>query len=330
MKRDLPSWLACSVSVSCLAGLALGGLVACSSSSDAGTPPTDAGTKTDASVTDAAGGEDANPGADADTDANEGGSIRGTTYLRLINVGPDAPALDFCVAREGNGSFTGPMLAQAAAGGDAAAVGVAYGAASAYVPLVSDSYDVRLVAAGSTDCTLSVGPFASSLSTLQPDARTSIVVEGNVDPDADLSFGLRPYDDDTTAPTSGIALRFINTASNVGLVDFGSGDLATTSFTPFFEDVAPGDEGTTAGADAGTLDTHKYLPLPAFASQKVSAHVSDQPTDTVVASGLTIADGKNATLLLIGGVAGDSAHPSAFVLCEDGEQAATPACSILP
>jgi hypothetical protein len=234
-----------------------------------------------------------------------------------VNLSPDAPALDFCLARAGGVAFDGPVLRAA---GGATAAGVAYGEGSAYMTTVSDSYDVRAVAAGSTDCSRSIGSFATSLPTLNDDEHTTLVAEGNVDVDSGspLPFGVHDYPDDVGSTASGIELRFINASSSVDRGDLGTGSLADDTFGEIFRWVDAGSSATKVELDGGVMDDNRYLAMPALTSATLSAHEDGASQDDAIANGVSIADGKDETVFLIGGAAGDSAHPSALLLCDDG------------
>lgn len=73
--------------------------------------------------------------------------------LRIAQLSADMPAVDLCVAPHGTTDFQGPLLAQMFAP-DGGGAGAAYGQVSGYVAVPVGRLDVRLVAAGSTSCTV--------------------------------------------------------------------------------------------------------------------------------------------------------------------------------
>jgi hypothetical protein len=145
------------------------------------------------------GGEDG--GGDAELDAQASAP---QSFLRVAQASPDAPPLDVCVAPHGTGVFQGPLVGQfaAAAAGDAGgsgdsavpadagAIGLAYAQVSAYVPVAPGQYDVRLVAAGATSCSVPLalaGPVVADDAGEAADASSASIVDGAVEAGADAA-----------------------------------------------------------------------------------------------------------------------------------------------
>src|SRR5580698_3335023 len=118
------------------------------------------------SSSDTAGSGDAGPGLDAtggeggdDADAaDEPDAAPTQAMVRFAQLSPDAPALDVCLALHGTGAYQGPLLAQfaedAGLAADAGAPGLSFATVSAYLAVDAGAYDVRLVPAGATTCTM--------------------------------------------------------------------------------------------------------------------------------------------------------------------------------
>ena len=141
--------------------------------SDSSTPEPDTGTVT--------------PGDDSGTDASDAATVTPQAYVRIAHWSPDAPAVDVCFDTVG-AAWTGqvPQLAQIVAAGDAGAVGdggaagVTFPQVTSYLIIPPGSYEVRLVAAGSTDCSTSLVDLASV--TLAANSYTTIAAVGEAAP----------------------------------------------------------------------------------------------------------------------------------------------------
>src|SRR5262245_22956881 len=72
--------------------------------------------------------------------------------IRVAHLSPDAPAVDFCIAKAGSGNFAGPVLA-----GDGGLAGISFGKVTKYFDVGPAQYDVRLVAPASANCASSLG-----------------------------------------------------------------------------------------------------------------------------------------------------------------------------
>src|SRR5262249_53347108 len=75
----------------------------------------------------------------------------GSAHVRVAHVPRGPPAVDFCVAAHGTGTWAGPIL-----NGAGRAAGLLYGNATKYFDLDAERYDVRIVAPGSAECTQSL------------------------------------------------------------------------------------------------------------------------------------------------------------------------------
>jgi len=286
---------------------------------DAGTTNTDAGADTGTVDTDS--GVDTDAGIDAD-------AAEPQAFVRLAHLSPDAPAVDVCFTSAGS-DYTGqtPQLAQITTVIDAgttadggAVVGLSYPQVTTYLIVPPGAYAVRLVAAGSVDCSTPVADLASV--TLNDGTYTTVAAVGEAHVvQTDQALKLVSFADEVTAPAGTSALRFINASPSLTSVDFGTGTNAATTFAPLVTGVAFGAAGTTLGADAGTIDASGYLSSQPLAGATLSAHVTNGSADTATAASVTVNAASAATFVLIGGVTGGGA-PAQLLECPDADDSA--------
>ena len=297
-----------------VAGLAM---AACSSShASPGADAGDAGHDARFTLETGAPGDDGSGGGDdAGSDAPfETGPVS-QTLVRLADWSPDAIPLDFCVAPHGTASWEGPLLAIAAALdpdagpiSDAGHHGLTFPSVTAYLSLAPGPYDVRLVSAQATDCSVKIVNDAVSLPAFAVDAHTTILVVGdasNAGTDAVLTIA-SVTDDSAPPPGGGLALRFINAAPDLPSAAFGTGSLASSTFAPLFTGVAFGKASSAAADDAGAVDSNGYLALPSL-DGNVSVVATGGTKDVATVTGLSIAAGFAVTVAVIGGKTGAAA-----------------------
>jgi hypothetical protein len=343
---------------------------------DANTPSSD-----DASL-DTGASPDTDGGAD-ESGGDDSAPVPQQTFLRVAQLSPDLPPIDVCIAAHGTTTFQGPLLAALSSsifGTDAAATtGLAYAQVSAYLSVAPGPYDLRIVAAGATDCSTALtGASASALdggaldgASLEDadtvaavdadtvtDAGTEAVADAGTEAgtdavlvppaaDAGLPAGmpLAPFSsnayatvliagllsptgsdqgltvtaivDDSKLAGQAIALRAVNAMPSAPLLDFGLGSFST-SWLPLLTNVAFASASAHVGPSVGVVDTNGYLPLAPLSSQTVSARLSSGATsDAAIAKSMTLGSGSVATVVALGGSAGDTAHPAALLLCVD-------------
>jgi hypothetical protein len=237
----------------------------------------------------------------------------GPATVRVANLSPDGGAIDFCVRIQTSLDFGSPKLASI--GGSSS--GLAYGQVTRYFPIDPGPSVVRLVAAGSKDC--SNGLTSDLLADFEPQSTSTIAAEGELNVEGnDPIMAPYSYTDDASTPASGISLRFIHAASGLLIVDLGLGTQAGSTYQPVFSGVTFGTAGGAGNTPGLTVDANGYLQRAAFNAQTLSAHVDGKATDDATTSPVTIADGTLATMFLVGGKVGDTAHPVRFLLCDDG------------
>jgi hypothetical protein len=243
--------------------------------------------------------------------------------LRVANWSPDAPPVDFCMAPHGSGAYAGPVLAgaQQDAGG-AGAVGLSFPQVSVYSLVQPGSYDVRVVVAGTSDCSIGalLVPDATMLGLSQGATMTvALIGEAQPAPGHPL-MGLVPFADDFVAPPSAtpppppadgaapapfvtdrLALRFIHAAPGFASVDLGI-DEGTGPKWPFAS-VAFGHVNMTKGSGL-VFDVNSYLVRQPLTS--VSLHIRKSPTqdsgtpDLLSVSNFTAAGGSVITIAFVG------------------------------
>jgi hypothetical protein len=238
-----------------LAG-AMSAAAGCSSDGPCPDAPADASTDARGEASMAEAGEDAGGGGirDAQMPRFSLDATAAMTSLRLANWSTDAPAVDFCLGPHGTNHFGAPIFGSALAamdgggGSDAGGSGLAFPTVSAYLPVAPGNYDARLVAAGSTDCSVGIIADLTTLPQLKIGQSVTLGLIGATQPQ-----GLEPtlqmvfFLDDTGIPDA-VSMRVINAAVDFPLIDFGVGK----TFQPPFLDIPFA--GASEGPDASTLD----------------------------------------------------------------------------
>jgi hypothetical protein len=323
MRTDFP------VVVSAVLG-AVGLLFACDNTGsvgdDASAQPSDASTPTpdgSSTVMNGAAGEASSSGDTA--------MVTPQAYVRIAQWSPDAPAVDVCFNLVG-APWTGqvPHLARvvaardAGAPGDAGAAGISFPQVTSYLVIPPGSYEVRLVVAGSADCSRPVIDLATV--TLAASSFTTIAALGESTPvGTDQPLSLVPFVDEVSAPPGQIALRFINAspgAPTLAQADLGTGSLAGAGgpFAPLFTGVG---FGKTAGSDAGAVDANGYVASTPLATATLSAHPTAVGADATVAlNDVTITATRAATVALVNGVSKIASSAPKLLQCADVDNSA--------
>jgi Domain of unknown function (DUF4397) len=344
---------------------------ACGSSNGAGTtkPPNDAsadgpdvdgasleGASADGAVLDT--GTPPDEAAVAEGAGDDGSALPPQTFLRVAQLSPDLPPIDLCVAPHGTSAFQGPLIAELASslgGADAASPGIGYAQISAYVSVAAGQYDVRIVAAGASDCSAAVTGVSAGVSadagvstdagvsadagvstdagvsadvsvsatpTFVANAYSTILVAGErVPTGTDRGLTVTALVDDAVLSGQAVALRAVNTMPTAPSLDFGYGSFSAGWF-PLLTNVAFASASAEAAPSVGAVDARGYLPLAPLASQALSARLSSgAASDAALAKSMTIDTGSVATVIALGGRTGDTAHPAALLLCIDNSPA---------
>jgi hypothetical protein len=226
--------------------------------------------------------------------------------VRVAHLSPDAPAVDFCLAAHGTGAFTGPVIA--GAGGLA---GISYGHLTKYLDVDPAQYDVRLVAPGGADCSMSLGGLAdfTNLPALPEGATATIAATGNVAHGGAAPFELRAYIDDAEVDADKAKLRFIHASPGTPNVDVGIG--GGVAFTPVFENI---EYGGTRVHDNGYFVT---APVDGI---ELSARATGTTSDVIAIKPASLPAGAIATAFAIGEL-GNAQTPLRVLLCNDNGSA---------
>lgn len=248
-------------------------------------------------------------------DAFEAGPVL-LSAVRVANWVPDAPPLDVCIAPSGSGFPGAPLMASFLTALDAGGVedggnpaGLAFQQVSSYVNVPAGQYDVRLVAAGSTDCSSPIGSDLTGVSPLLFNTFNTLAILGELAPVAGApSLRAVLYGDDRNAPASNdpsapyVGVRFINAGPNVPSADIGSYDNGIYGVN------VPGVAFGASSASSTVADRNGYVrTLPMAAGQDIAVRASDDYAGLgqVVTTALeSVAGGAVATIALVAPVPG--------------------------
>jgi hypothetical protein len=156
--------------------------------------------------------------------------------VRLGNLVPDAPAVDFCLKPQTDSAFSTPFVGGA---------GLGFAALSGRADIDAGTYAVRLVPAPATNCNSVLGGLGdfNNVQFTEGGAYTLAAI-GRLSGPSGPSVALNPYADDLAAPTSGVKLRYVHAAPEVSAVDIGA--LSNNSFFPQVTNLAyPGTSNPT-------------------------------------------------------------------------------------
>ncbi len=241
--------------------------------------------------------------------------------VRIAHLSPDLRAVDVCLAPAGTTNFSPPVLA-----GLGVQDGLTYAAITRYVDLPAGSYDVRVILANATGCSIPAIPDTRGV-TVTTGQTVSVVALGDFDASGaaakDPPIRLKVFADATSAPTGNARLRFVHASPGTPAVDVGLGSGA--SFTKVFSDVSFGEVATNA-----PVDSLGFVTVPAPVTSTVAARLAGKPTDALVLPNVSLPAQGVFTAFAIGGKTGASDKPLQVLLCDD---AATPttllsACAI--
>jgi hypothetical protein len=264
---------------------------------------------------------------DASLDAHEAGP--GVAGVRLANLSPTAPSIDFCIAPVETGVFQGPLLAQYAAtltsqGMTASGSNLAYPQVSAYITVKPDTYTARIVGAGDTDC--NGGPLRQDvpLPSLAGGGFATLALLGETAPTPSLQ-GIA-LQDDPTQPVGDagakLYIRFLHAAPNQGDIQ------VNLNAKPLF-DLAYGQASSSdAGAPDATVkvDKNGYLVTSALSGGKCAVvPAADAAAGSLTTGAINAAAGAVLTVAFVGDTAAtdDSGTGAPLQLFECVDNAAT-------
>jgi hypothetical protein len=240
------------------------------------------------------------------------GGTPSRAHVRIAHLSPDLRAVDVCLAPSGTTSFSPPVLA-----GLGVQDGLTYAAVTTYVDLPTGSYDVRVILANASGCSIPAIPDTQGVS-VDDDETVSVLALGDYDTSGaaahDPPLHLALFADETTAGTGSAALRFVHASPGTPAVDVGLGSGA--SFAKVFADVSFGDIATNA-----PIDTLGYVTTSAPLTSAVSARLAGASSDALVVPSVTLTGGGVFSAFAIGGKTGASDNPLQVLLCDDNAPA---------
>jgi Domain of unknown function (DUF4397) len=239
------------------------------------------------------------------------------THLRIAHLSPGAPAVDVCIAPRGTTGFVGPVLAAAGLSS-----GLAYGQVTAYLTVPANTYDVRIVSPGASDCVSSLAglPDVTNLPSLSAGGSVTLAAEGTLS--GSEPFGIAAYVDETTTPKGEAKLRFVHASPGTPAVDVGVG--AGVLFTSVFTNVSFGGIATSG------VDADGYLETPPLSGATLSARPHATLDDVLAIDPASLPAGAIATAFAIGEI-GSKTTPLRVLLCVDNapENGALASCSVV-
>jgi hypothetical protein len=195
--------------------------------------------------------------------------------------------------------------------------GLTYAAVTSYVDLPVGSYDVRVILANATGCSIPAIPDTTGVS-VDDDETVSVVALGDFDTSGaaarDPALHLALFTDATSAPSGMAKLRFIHASPGTPAVDVGLGQGA--SFEKVFADVSFGDIATNAPVDA-----LGFVATAAPVTSAVAARLAGASSDALVVPSVSLAAQGVFTAFAIGGKTGASDNPLQVLLCDDNAPA---------
>jgi hypothetical protein len=252
--------------------------------------------------------DDNGPSAGMLASCNLVGGTPARAHVRIAHLSPDLRAVDVCLAPSNTTAFSPPVLA-----GLGVQDGLTYAAVTTYVDLPVGTYDVRVILANATGCSIPAIPDTTGVS-VDDNETVSVLALGDFDTSGaaahDPPLHLAVFTDATSAPSAAAKLRFIHASPGTPPVDVGLGSGA--AFTKVFADVAFGDIATNQPVDALGFAT-TAAPL----TSAVSARLAGASSDALVVPGVMLAPQGVFSAFAIGGKTGASDNPLQVLLCDD-------------
>jgi hypothetical protein len=244
------------------------------------------------------------------TPCNIVGGTPERAHVRIAHLSPDTPAVDICLAPAGSNAFDKSLLKTLGAND-----GLAYPQVTTYVDLPVGMYDVRIVHATASGCSIGAVPDTKNVG-IHNDLTATIAAIGVLDRSGAAAtnpgLSLAIFLDDTAVTAGKTKLRFIHASPGTPNVDVGLG--TGTSFAKVFSNVAFGTVAMHAPLVNGFVET---TPV----TSPVAARLANATTDALVIPSVTLAAGSIATAIAIGGKTGASTNPLAVLWCSDNAPA---------
>jgi hypothetical protein len=196
----------------------------------------------------------------------------GTGFLRVANLAPDLPAVDFCIRTTGTTAWTSGVMNTAGA-----TAGLVYDGGvgvegifqvSRYFSYAAGTYDVAVFQIGLPGSACAT-PMASLTGLVLGNGVSKMVAIVGTGGTGAVQHTLAQFTDETTVATGNVAIRFANT----GLIQIPGGFMAvppidvgvttaSTGYVPIFVNIAyPG--VAPARTTAPVIDANGYATLPA-------------------------------------------------------------------
>jgi Domain of unknown function (DUF4397) len=205
--------------------------------------------------------------------------------LRMGNLVPDAPAIDFCLKAATDSAFTTPFV-----GGS----GLSFPSLSNRVSLDAGTYSLRIVQAPATNCNTVLNGLGDVPAQFGEGGAFTVAAMGRLTGQGSPAVTLAPFLDDTTPPTTGVKLRYIHAAPGVDAVDIGV--LTGNPLSPF--------AALVQNLTYGDVSNPSYVPYNNALPNAVLAAVSPPGSQSIIVTsgnnGVTIPAGTVSTLWLIG------------------------------
>jgi hypothetical protein len=191
--------------------------------------------------------------------------------------------------------------------------GLTYAAVTRYVDLPAGAYDVRVILANASGCSIPAIPDTKGV-TVDHDQTVSVLALGDVDTSGlaahDPALHLSVFADATSTANGSAKLRFIHASPGTPAVDVGLGSGA--SFVKVFANVSFGNIAKNA-----PIDVLGFATTAAPVTSAVAARLANANADALVVPSVTLDSTGVFTAFAIGGKTGASTNPLQVLLCAD-------------
>jgi hypothetical protein len=194
--------------------------------------------------------------------------------------------------------------------------GIAYAQVTAYLDLPTQTYDVRVVQAGSTDCTSNIVPDLTSVAgtaglfaTIGAIGDFYPIDAATPDAGLDPRIALKLWADEGGIAGGLAVLRFIHTASSLPSLDAGT--ITNGTFTKIFSDVS---FGMTASGDG--IDAKGYATIiPSGYAETISLRAAGSSVDALLVPFIALNPSSSQTMFAIGDKTFETAKPLKILFC---------------
>jgi Domain of unknown function (DUF4397) len=177
--------------------------------------------------------------------------------VRVANLSPDLPAIDFCFAAQGGGALIGPQMGVRGEAG-----GLQYADPARQVGrqalIAAGTWQVRIIAAGAVDCASPI--FPDGLISVAEGMSYTVAVTG-LATSTSAPHSVYTWADAIVTPANQVLLRFVNAAMaspTAGSPPLDAGTGAPDAFHAVFRDVLfPG-----PASPSTSIDANGYATLP--------------------------------------------------------------------